>query len=223
MSEKRPGALTPEEQKLRSEFNDWAARGKGDAMARHHRSITERMFVRIGFEPGDRVLDLGCGSGWATRLAAERVGGRGLAVGVDVSDAMIHQAEAVASPLHNTRFVASPAETIPWSNDFFRTIFSVESFYYYPDPGAVLAELRRILVPGGGLYLLMCLYAGNPNAAQWVKQLSVPVQYKTAAQWRELLDHHGWADARVEEFRPDPADLSPDEHAWALLAMARKP
>ncbi|TAN20619.1 MAG: methyltransferase domain-containing protein [Acidobacteria bacterium] len=216
-------ALTPEEQKLRTEFNDWAAHGKGASMARHHRAITERMFARIGFAPGDRVLDLGCGSGWATRLAAERVGPQGLAVGVDVSDAMIAQAADAESPLHNTRFVASPADHIPWSNNFFRSVFSVESFYYYPDPRAVLDELKRVLVPGGGLFLLMCLYTGNPNAKSWIQQLAVPVQYKSTEEWRALLADAGWADARIEEFRPDPADKEPDEHAYACLAMARKP
>ncbi|MGH9486463.1 MAG: class I SAM-dependent methyltransferase [Terriglobales bacterium] len=212
----------PDNEQLRQEFNTWAAAGKGATMERHHRAITERMFARIGFQPGERVLDLGCGSGWATRLAAERVGAPGLAVGVDVSDAMIAQAAAVEAPLRNTRFVASPAEHIPWSNDFFQVIYSVESFYYYPGPRAVLDELKRVLAPGGRLFLLMCLYTGNPNAAQWIKQLAVPVQYKSAAEWQALLSGAGWSEARIEEFRPDPADPAPNEHAWALLAMARK-
>lgn len=215
-------ALTPEEDKLRIEFNDWAARGKGESMARHHRAIADRMFERIGFEPGDKVLDLGCGSGWATRLAAARVGAQGLAVGVDVSDAMIAHAATAESALHNTRFVAAPAEHIPWSNDFFTVAFSVESFYYYPDPGAVLGELLRVVAPGGGLHLLMCLYTGNPNAAQWQKQLAVPVRLQSPEQWSAQLAAQGWADVRSEEFRPGPADSKPDEHAWALLVSARK-
>lgn len=216
-----PG-LTPEEDRLRSEFNDWAARGKGESMARQHRVIAERMFERIGFEAGDRVLDLGCGSGWATRLAGERVGAQGLAVGVDVSDVMVARAATAESPLHNTRFVAAPAEHIPWTNDFFRAVFSVESFYYYPDPGAVLDELHRVVAPGGGLYLLMCLYTGNPNAEQWKRQLAVPVRLQSPDQWRALVARHGWSGVATEEFHPDAGDPVPDEHAWALLVSARK-
>ncbi|MGH9412464.1 MAG: class I SAM-dependent methyltransferase [Terriglobales bacterium] len=209
-------------QKLREEFNDWAARGKGASMARHHRAITERMLERMGVATGDRVLDLGCGSGWATRLVAGRVGPRGLAVGIDVSDAMIREAMENPELLRNTRYLCSPADHIPWSNDFFTHIFSVESFYYYPDSRAVLDELKRILEPGGRLFLLMCLYTGNPNAQKWKEQLAVPVHLRSAAEWRDLLTEAGWAEASFEEFRPDPADPDPDEHAFACLVCARK-
>jgi ubiquinone/menaquinone biosynthesis C-methylase UbiE len=213
--------LTAEQLRLRDEFNQWAARGKGEAMARHHGAIAEKMFARMGLAAGDRVLDLGCGSGWATRLAAAPVGPRGLAVGVDVSDAMIRTAMENPEPLRNVRYLSAPAENIPWSNDFFSHIFSIESFYYYPDSRAVLEELRRVLAPRGRLFLLMCLYTGNPNAAQWQEKLAVPVHLRSPEQWRTLLSEAGWSDIASEEFTP-PAG-SDDEHAWALLVTARKP
>ncbi|MGH9467018.1 MAG: class I SAM-dependent methyltransferase [Terriglobales bacterium] len=215
-------ALTPEEQKLRAEFNTWAAQGKGAAMERHHRAITERMFERMHLAAGDRVLDLGCGSGWATRMAAARVGPRGVAVGADVSDAMIQQAREQPQPPPNVRFVAAPADHIPWDANFFTHIFSVESFYYYPDSRVVLDELARVLAPGGRLFLLMCLYTGNPHAQKWKEQLAVPVHLRSAAEWQAEMEGAGWREAGVEEFRPDPADPAPNEHAWALLASARK-
>jgi len=213
-------ALNAEQLRLREEFNQWAARGKGASMARHHRAIAEPMFARMGLTAGDRVLDLGCGSGWATRLAAAQVGPRGLAVGVDVADAMIREAMEHPQPLRNVRYLSAPAENIPWSNDFFTHIFSIESFYYYPDSGAVINELRRVLAPGGRLFLLMCLYTGNPNAAKWVEKLAVPVHLRSPAEWRALLEQAGWSEVAGEEFTP-PAGTE-DEHAWALLVSARK-
>ena len=214
------GALSPGQQKLRDEFNQWAARGKGESMERHHHAIAEKMFARMHLAAGDRVLDLGCGSGWATRLAAAPVGPRGLAVGVDVSDAMIHAAMQHPEALRNVRYLSAPAENIPWTNDFFSHIFSIESFYYYPDSRAVLDELRRVLAPGGHLYILICLYTGNPNAAQWQEKLAVPVHLRSPEQWRTQLSEAGWSDVASEEFTP-PAG-SDDEHAWALLVTARK-
>lgn len=213
-------ALNAEQLRLREEFNQWAARGKGESMARHHRAIAEKLFARMGLAAGDRVLDLGCGSGWATRLAAAPVGPRGLAVGVDVSDAMIREAMEHPQPLRNVRYLSAPAENIPWSNDFFSHIFSIESFYYYPDSRAVLDELRRVLAPGGRLFLLMCLYTGNPNAAKWVEKLTVPVHLRSPAEWRVLLEQAGWSEVASAEFTP-PAGTE-DEHAWALLVTARK-
>ena len=64
---------TPDE-KLQQEFNRWAAEGEGPKMERHHLDITEKTIRLMNLRPGERVLDLGCGSGWATRLLARLVG-----------------------------------------------------------------------------------------------------------------------------------------------------
>ena len=65
--------LTPDE-KLQQEFNRWAAAGEGPKMESHHLDITAKTIRRMNLRPGERVLDLGCGSGWATRLLARLVG-----------------------------------------------------------------------------------------------------------------------------------------------------
>ena len=64
--------LTPDE-KLQQEFNRWAAAGEGPKMENHHLDITSKTIRRMNLRPGERVLDLGCGSGWATRLLARLV------------------------------------------------------------------------------------------------------------------------------------------------------
>ena len=81
--------LTPDE-KLQQEFNRWATAGEGPKMENHHLDITAKTIRRMNLRPGERVLDLGCGSGWATRLLARLVGegpdGFGQVVGLDVED-----------------------------------------------------------------------------------------------------------------------------------------
>src|SRR5438874_5273009 len=86
------------DQQLQQEFNRWAEAGRGEEMERHHLNITEKTIRLMNLRPGERVLDLGCGSGWATRLLARLVGdgpdGFGQVVGLDVSDEMIRQARS---------------------------------------------------------------------------------------------------------------------------------
>ena len=64
------------DQNLQQEFNRWAQAGEGEKMRNHHLDITEKTVRLMDLRPGERVLDLGCGSGWATRMLARLVGGR---------------------------------------------------------------------------------------------------------------------------------------------------
>jgi ubiquinone/menaquinone biosynthesis C-methylase UbiE len=90
----------------------------------------------MDLRPGERVLDLGCGSGWATRLLARFAGegpeGFGQVVGFDISDEMIRQARAESKDFENILHVWGSAQQIPWEENFFDKVLSVESFYYYP-------------------------------------------------------------------------------------------
>ena len=71
----------------------------------------------MNLRPGERVLDLGCGSGWATRLLARLVGdgpeGFGQVVGLDISDEMIRQARAASKDFENILYVWGSAQRFP--------------------------------------------------------------------------------------------------------------
>ncbi len=62
------------DERLRQEFNEWAEQGKGEEMEHHHISITEQTLAMMKLKPGDKVLDLGCGAGWASRLHGQGSG-----------------------------------------------------------------------------------------------------------------------------------------------------
>jgi SAM-dependent methyltransferase len=100
------------DERLRQEFNQWAEQGKGEEMEAHHISITEQTLAVMKLKPGDRVLDLGCGAGWASRLMAQAVGNGdrpGQVVGLDVSDEMIRRARAASTDFDNLMFVVGSA------------------------------------------------------------------------------------------------------------------
>lgn len=226
---------------LRAEFNRWAEAGRGEEMEKHHLYITEQTIRRMDLRPGERVLDLGCGTGWTTRLSARIVGdgpqGSGQVVGLDVSDEMIRRAREASTDFDNVMYVWGSATKIPWQENFFDKVISVESFYYYPDQERALAELFRVMTPRGRLFVLINLYRDNHYSLRWVDELKVPVQVRSEAEYVQLLKSHAFED--VEAVRiPDDTPI-PDEYTgkWfhnaqelrdfkrigALLLTARKP
>jgi ubiquinone/menaquinone biosynthesis C-methylase UbiE len=229
------------EEKLQQEFNLWAKRGEGEHMEQHHLNITEKTLRLMNLRPGERVLDLGCGSGWATRLLARLVGegpqGFGQVVGVDISDEMVRQARTASKDFDNIMFVVGSASQIPWEENFFDKVLSVESFYYYPDQDRSLAELFRVMAPHGRLFILINLYKDNPYSLQWVPKLKVPVQVRSAAEYVELLKAHAFENVEYRQIADDTPtpenykttsfhsldDMKAFKKIGALLLMASKP
>jgi arsenite methyltransferase len=226
---------------LKLEFNRWAEQGEGEKMERHHLDITGKTIRLMDLSPGERVLDLGCGSGWATRLLARLVAdgpeGFGQVVGIDVSDEMIRQARAASKEFENILYVWGSAQQIPWEENFFDKVLSVESFYYYPDQERALAELFRVMAPHGRMFILINLYKDNPYSLQWVDKLKVPVHVRSEAEYIELLKRHGFENVearRIPDDTPTPddyqtksfhslEDLRAFKRIGALLLMASKP
>ena len=232
--------MTPDEI-LQQEFNRWAEEGRGEEMEKHHLSITEQALRRMELRPGERVLDLGCGAGWASRILARLVGegpeGHGQVVGVDISDEMIRRARAASRDFDNLMFIWGSAQQIPWEENFFDKVLSVESFYYYADQERALHELFRVMAPRGRLYILINLYKDNPYSLRWVEELKVPVQARSAAEYVELLEQHAFEDVealRVPDDSPTPeeysgkwfknaAELREFKKLGALLLVGSKP
>src|SRR5476649_1883499 len=117
---------SPSDEKLQQEFNQWAAAGRGDEMEDHHSDITEQTLALMDIQPADRILDLGCGTGWASRRMA-RVAVTGEVVGLDVADEMLRRAQEASSSLKNIRYVWGSAEKIPAAGNYFGKVLSVES------------------------------------------------------------------------------------------------
>ncbi len=86
-------------------------------------------------------------------------------VGVDIADEMIRQARAASKDFDNIMFVQGSATQIPWEENFFDKVLSVESFYYYPDQDRALGELFRVMAPHGRLFILINLYKDNPYSS----------------------------------------------------------
>lgn len=199
---------SPADQKIQQEFNQWAAAGRGDEMEDHHSDITDQTLALMDIQAADRVLDLGCGTGWASRRMAKVAGE---VVGLDVADEMLRRAEKTSSAFKNIRYLWGSAESIPTADNYFSKVLSVESFYYYADQGKALDELRRVMAPGGKLFILINLYKDNHYSLRWVGELKVPVQALSEKEYIALLEDHGFSNAqarRIPDRSPTPETYS---------------
>ena len=198
------------DEQLRTEFNEWARAGKGDSMERGHRPVGEQAIARMGVEPGSRVLDIGCGSGWATRLLADYAS-QGRVTGIDISDEMIRVAQEQSKSYANVDFKVASAEELPFADNEFTRAFSMESLYYYENIPKALGEIHRVMKAGGLFCAVVDLYWESEATHQWVEDLKVPVQLLKIEDYRSLFQDAGFVevrDQRVIDPRPVPDDYT---------------
>ncbi len=105
--------------------------------------------------PGDAVLDIGCGTGVDTLVAALLVGPAGRVVGVDLTQEMVATAEANLErlPLPQVSFQVAEAETLPFPDGDFDVVLSNGVFNLTLDKEKALREAYRVLKPGGRLLI----------------------------------------------------------------------
>jgi ubiquinone/menaquinone biosynthesis C-methylase UbiE len=119
---------------------------------RYVRRSTARTLRHLGLGPGQALADLGCGTGaLLDAVAAVLDSGSIRMIGLDVTPPMLAHARRrlpASVPL-----LAGDAGALPLKNATFDTVVSVSTFHYWPDPAAALAEIRRVLRPGGRLVI----------------------------------------------------------------------
>lgn len=109
---------------------------------------------RLGeLRPGERLVDVGCGAGFDSLIAARMVGAEGHVVGVDMTPAMLVKARASASAMGyaHVTFREGYAEALPAPDGWADVVISNGVLNLVPDKAAVLGEMARVLKPGGRL------------------------------------------------------------------------
>ena len=125
---------------------------------RHERKrgrLTAHLLAGAQIEDGESVLDIGCGCGDATILAA-RAAGSGHALGVDLSQIQVAEARrlAAAAGVANVRFEVADAQVHPFQAGIFDLVLSNFGVMFFDDPAAAFDNLRKALRPGGRLAFL---------------------------------------------------------------------
>ncbi len=109
---------------------------------------TPRVIDAAQIQPGQRVVDVACGTGVLAQAVAERVGTSGLTVGVDINEGMLKIAIEKAPEVEWHR---APAEALPLEDDSFDSVVCQFGLMYFDDQRAALKEMMRVLRPGGNL------------------------------------------------------------------------
>jgi arsenite methyltransferase len=117
--------------------------------------VRRRRLVReaVAAQPGEHVLDVGCGPGFYVKELLDEVGVDGSVTGVDVSRAMLAVAAKRVDGHDNVAFYEAEATTLPGPDGEFDAAISVQVLEYVPDIAGALAQIHRVLRPGGRIVI----------------------------------------------------------------------
>ncbi len=177
-------------------------------------------------QPGERVLDVACGTGVVTRLAAERVGASGAVAGLDVTPAMLAVARRESPP--GVRWYEASAESMPLPDASFDVVLCQMGLQFVTDKRAALREMRRVLAPGGralisvpgplpALFEIMAQALAREIGPQAAGFAHTVFSLHDAGELERLLREAGFARA---EARSAPKALqvsAPREFLWQYL------
>jgi ubiquinone/menaquinone biosynthesis C-methylase UbiE len=118
--------------------------------------------------PGQRVLDVACGTGLVTLRAAALVGPSGAAIGADLSEEMVVTARDIARTrgLTSVTYERMDAEEILFDADAFDIVLCALGLMYTPDPEKAVVEMHRVLRPGGRA---ICAVWGQRSKCGWAE------------------------------------------------------
>lgn len=171
----------------------------------------------IGLDRG-AWLDIGAGPGWLGIHAA--AGHPELdVIGIDISETMVSIANANKGPRLNVNFRKMDGAGIVYPAGTFDVVTAVQSAHHWTDPGPILAEAWRVMVPGGRLLI----YEADPDGeipSQWIQRLGPgglwPPDAVLRRRWRRYgMDADRWG-ALVAQVRASPFgdDLTDERHGF---------
>jgi ubiquinone/menaquinone biosynthesis C-methylase UbiE len=186
--------------------------------------LTTLMLDHFEVRPGERVIDVACGTGIVARLVAPKVGASGRVVGVDWSEPMLGIARAAAAGRSDIlEWRQADVTALPFERGAFDVAFCQQGLQFFPDKPAALAEIRRVLDDGGRLALsvwsepsplfvalagVLAKYIGDEVAERWL----APYSFRDGEVIGALVTAAGFSHVELQALTIDrrigPAEVS---------------
>jgi ubiquinone/menaquinone biosynthesis C-methylase UbiE len=191
--------------------------------------LRRRRLVREALDasPGERILDIGCGPGFYTEELLAEVGERGVIVGVDNSPQMLSVAAHRVEGHANVTFHEADATSLPVEDGSFDVALCVQVFEYVPDVDRALAEMHRVVRPGGRVvvwdvdWTTVSWHSTDAAAMEralqaWDEHLAHPALPRTLAG---RLRSAGFEDVAAEGHVFATTELVPEAYVGAIFPL----
>lgn len=190
--------------------------------------VAEDLLDAAALRRGERVLDVGCGTGVVARLAAQHVG-HGMVAGLDPNPAMLEVAGEVTPEEMEIAWYQAPAESMPLADDSFDVVLCQMALQFVPDRPTALAEMHRVLAPEGRLALNLPGPAAPP-LQHLAEALGRHIHQQAAgfvgavfglhdeAAIEALLEGAGFVNTRVSANVKELRVPAPREFMWQYIA-----
>ena len=171
-----------------------------ERMNQSHYEVTGWALSHWEIQENDQILDIGCGGGATLHRMAEKVSS-GHVTGVDYSEVSVE-----TSRKNNEENIRSgkmdvlegSVEKLPFADDFFDKIITVESFYFWPNPQENLKEVLRVLKAGGTFLLVADIYQnGHLTEHEEENIRNYHLFNPTKEEFRQLFENAGFADIQI--------------------------
>jgi arsenite methyltransferase len=185
------------------------------------------VYEALGAQPGERILDVGCGPGFYASELLDQVGPDGAVVGVDASAPMLAVAAHRSEGRPNAEFHQGDATSVPVEDARFDRAICVQVLEYVADVEAALREILRALRPGGRAVIwdvdwaTVSWHSHDPARMEralraWDEHLADPVLPRTLAPRMRAV---GFEDVKMEGYAFATAEFTPDAYGSALLPL----
>lgn len=196
------------EAKVQKWFDIWAESWAFRRLRPWLRYVQRQVLETIDWHQVTAVLDVACGSGWATMQAARSMEGTdgGIACGCDISTGMLARHSYEQDGDSQACFAAASAQVLPFRGGSFDIVICTAAFHHFPAPLVALEEVKRVLRPGGTLLLADSCRDQSVGASLWdrLHRWFEPghIKYYSRDELVGLLDAAGFSEPEVTKLVP---------------------
>jgi ubiquinone/menaquinone biosynthesis C-methylase UbiE len=190
--------------------------------------LAKELIEKADLHKGEKILDVACGTGVITRLAAEQVGPEGKVEGLDVNPGMLAVAKNLAPKKVNIEWIEANATSIPLPDNSFDVVICQLGLQFVDDKKAALKEMHRVLSPGGRLLLNL----PGPTAPLFEvmdKALEKHISHDAAQfvetvfslhdpkEIKKLMTRAGFHDIKIEQETKELHLPAPKDFLWQYI------